>query len=340
MNFILDPYILALPDSTTETLRLQDYAERLYMWTREVNRRNHKFWLSWAILDALYGSGLYPTYENLQNLTINAQFSAVHDAYTLFRATERELTEPPLLDDQIQDRDIAYELEQALVIPAAIESRLPDSVAQALRKTLILAALAARKGIDEVFGDLSFATAPNGFRESDLRLEFEAILPGLDDIIIIDDAWPMLTSPAQIDDLEGFTSFWEDTDRAMRWIHRQVFIANSSPPPYPKVRAHADFNQSVKKFQCHRKPAILTKVFRTIVMGLTGEISCYSKTHHPLTKGGEQVCIGEVTAWRLWIEHSNPGWRVHYWRYPDGSFELANLVVHDDLYISLPAQTL
>jgi hypothetical protein len=248
------------------------------------------------------------------------------------------LTEPPLLDDLFDDTDVMYELDQVLVIPSAVEQRLPGDVARALRKTLMLSAVAARYEINDVFRNLLFASAKNGFEDTELQVEFDALIKTLEGIETITNEWPIVTSPAQLDDIEGLASFWEDTDKALRWIYGQIFAAHKSPPPYPTVTTHSGFNDTIKRHQCHNRSATLLKIYRTIVMALTGFVPRNSKTHHPLTRGANQLVSGKATAWRLWIEQKSPGWRLHYWMFTDGSIELANLVPHDNLFIPEPSK--
>lgn len=336
MNFILDPYILAVPQSPVDPQRIEEYAENLYLWVTEAVNHEHKFWLSGIIVNTLLNEGLYPSYDNLRRLQQNAPSILVFDAITLFRAAERGLMEPPLLDELIDDSGILVESEHALVIPVAIEQRLPEPVGQALRKTLILSAYAARCTTNDVFFDLLFATAKNGFRDADLRVEFDALIPLLESIETVTKEWPIVTSPNQLSDVGGLAAFWENTEKALRWVYDDIFAADTSPPPYPVVTTHSGFNKTVRDCHCHKRPATLLKIFRTTVLGLTGTLPRNTETHHPLTKGGKQIVSGQATAWRLWIEHASPGWRLHYWKFPDGSIELANLVTHDSLFIPTP----
>ena len=52
-----------------------------------------------------------------------------------------------------------------------------------------------------------------------------------------------------------------------------------------------------------------------------------------------QHVAGGISAWRLWVQDSSPGWRVHYWLYPDNSVEFAGFVKHNDYSIAEPLRT-
>lgn len=333
MNVLLDPYILAVPDDTT---RIEAYLMNLYRWTTAISTREHTFWLTNRILHALWDLDLYPKWETLRVLESR---NGVYNVNTLLRACEAELTLPPLLDKLVDNQQYYFEEHETVVVPPAIMERLSGEVAVSLREALALAALGKEFQPHGIFRDLKFGTAPDGFDENILSIDFMVRHIETYEESIISQALEILVDPDDVEETVDIDSIWQDTQRTIIHVHRKLFASNTNPPVCPTVNAGPAFNQSILAHNVNRRPALLFKVFRITVLGLIGEIARNQKTHHNLHVNGVPVNRGKITAWRLWIEHTNPGWRLHYWLYPDGNVELANLVVHDDYTISEPTAT-
>lgn len=333
MNFLLDPYILAIPSVNGE--KIERYAENLYKWASEIKRNEHKYWTSSFIVYALTENEQYPSWDAIKKYMSYSQ--DVYSAYDVFRSIEKEIVSPPYLDDQFQMGPCEYELEETIVIPEQIEARLHEDVAESLRETLIIITIAKNIENNELANSILFGTSDIFDKSESISLETYVIKDDDDDIKELLSNWRIITSIEQLDELEGFLSFWKDTQRAVDWMYRELTRAESKPEPCPRVIASDGFHESICRHGFHKNPTMLEKIFRNIVLGLIGKIprtSTKGTSHHALTDGpnGPQFVreIDKATAWRLYIQESNPGWRVHYWLRQDDTVELGKFCSHDD----------
>jgi hypothetical protein len=334
MNILIDPYILAVPSDSSQ---ISDYLENLFEWLTAVSSDTNHYWLSSEVVNALLKSKIYPTWEALQEIEQQAS-EHFYNANTLLRACEPQLMEPPLLDELFNNSIYYFEDEAVAVIPPQIDQRLPETVSKALKKTLALAAIGNFFQLDDVFEDLAFATTSAEFSVTQLDVKFEVSDLDKKADQAVSFSLDMLFSPNEVDEMAGLVSFWDHAARACHFVHRKIYQNHQSPPPLPVIEARPSFYESLEHYQMPRQSAELYKIYRKIVMGLTGDIKRNQIIHHPLQRNDQDLRIGSATAWRLWIEHSTPGWRVHYWLYQDGSVELAKFVPHDDMRIPDPAK--
>lgn len=336
MNILLDPYILAVPRPYEK--RTIEYLENLEQWTAAIRRQGKaRFWTAQVVFDALWDENLYPTWETIAQLEAALPADKEINAQTALRACEREIFEPPLLDELVDNQTLYYEGTDVIIIPPAIADRLPRAVADAFRETLALAAVGSYLQVNPLFKDLVFGTVANGFQEKDLLTEFDA--QNLEDAEThhVSKSWTMFFSPEQLYEIDNLIDIWQNTPRAIRWVHHKLYSGDSRHP-LPKVSSSAEFNASIKKYSLDKRSASLYKIFRKIVQAATGDISKNQKIHHRLHRNGKNITRGRIIAWRLWIENATPGWRVHYWQYPNGEIELACLVKHDDYTIPEPSK--
>jgi len=334
MDFLLDPFIITIPSSNGN--RAENFIDGLYDWTSEIRRKNHKFWLSFPIVNALIQENQYPDLNNIPRYMEKGVFV---DAITLFQALRKIMEFPSYLDETIPQIDHFYfELEDSVVLPSEVEERLSPTVADALKETLIELAIAKDVFDDKLANKILFGTSDIPEDEERILLETCVINIDNDDTKDLTSEWDIVTSIEQLDEIEGFMSFWEDTQRAISWMYRQVIIGESNPEPCPKVIAGEGFHDSIRSHGYHNKPTMLRKIFRITVLGLIGKIPRTTgkkeSTHHALTDGkaGPQYIreSDQATAWRLYIQEKYPGWRVHYWQKKDKSVELIKFSSHDD----------
>jgi hypothetical protein len=296
------------------------------------------------MLDALWCANRYPTWDLLVALEEHLPVDKLYNVQTLFRACEAQLTMPPLLDDLVVNSTHYYENDQIVVIPEAIARRLPTPLADALRETLALAALGCTMRSHAAFRDLVFGTDVHTVEERSLHVNFSAQDIQTDEVTSVRHKWDIVTSPELLDDdgdlaaVADLCELWQDTARAVTVMYKLVHGNSSVPPPCPVVFSHISFNQQLSSFGVHRQPALLTKLFRQFVKGITDLMPRHTKYHHPLYHNGKSVRRPQANAWRLWVEDSTPGWRLHYWLYSDGCIELASFVKHDDFSIPEPSR--
>ena len=333
MHILLDPYILAVPVSGKRSL--DDYLERLYVWTTAIGKREAQFWLPYVVYETLQKANLYPSFEVLRNV-IGSSDNSSFDVQTTMRACERSLYGPPIFEDLFENQSWYYEKDQVHLIPAAITNRLPPEVADALRETLALAVLGRRERAHPVFEDLLYATVPNGFQEKSLYtyvVTYKVTEEEANEETEIKEEWRMIFSPEEIDDIIGLLSFWKNTTRALAWARHQVTKEGFSTENMANYRVGKRFNQSILATHMNQHPQVMEALFIKIVKCLCGIIPrsniSRDSPNHPIREGRNshtQVTRkrgnAKDTAWRLRIQGD---WRLHYWLLPDGTIELANV---------------
>lgn len=334
MNILLDPFIFAVPDNASQ---MTDYLENLYSWVAAVGTNCNKYWLSSEIVDALLETKRYPNWENLQLVQQQAS-ELVYDVNTTLRACEFQLMEPPLLDGLFNNDLYYYDDKSVLLVPPEIEKRLPEKLSMALKQTLATAAIGRHFQLHPVFSNLVFGTVSAGIVDGQLNVNLDVHNLDSKTNLPLLYSLDMLFSPSDIDYIVNILDIWEDTARMTSYVHHKIYSSNQKPPKLPVIIASPAFNQSIINYNLHRQSAELFKIFRTIVLGLVGEIRRNQKEHHNLHNNGKPLSHGSSTAWRLWVEHSTPGWRVHYWLHSDGCIELATLVPHHNLTIPRPSR--
>lgn len=334
MDCLLDPFLIALPSEDSDANRFENYIEELYRWTAEVRKKNHKFWLSWWIFDALEKTKQYPNWNNVQ--VIKKQHPQVFSAYDVFRACERELLEPFFIDEVCKNEDLYYESASAIVLPEEIEERLKSNVAQALRETLVYIGIAKRICEEPVVLGLLFASIPVKSGNNLVTLKIRAndfSKEGAE--VEIDTEWPLITSMEQLDGFEGLKSFWQDTQRAVDWAYKQLCTEGKLRPAEtfcPQIIRGKNFNSSIKTMHFENRIDVLSAIFRVAVLATTGKLPKNTKPHKPLRVGdeadSEQVIRQSdgATAWRVWVTKGAQAIRLHYWLTPDNQVELSNAV--------------
>lgn len=336
MNILLDPYVLAIPE---ENARIQTYLDDLYLWTTAVIRKEHHYWTSQCVVEALCGAGCYPSLWNLRPLERYISEDKPYNICTLFTACERQLTTPPLLDELFDNPIILYEDEGIIVIPPQIESRLPENVASALKATLALSAVGKHLSAHSVFGTLLFATAPDSFPEKQLEVFFVAQNLETEEPQEITDSFDIVFTPEEVDGLEGLLAHWEDTQWALRWTYqalKQVGNLNDAPRSLPRITAGRKFNESIDKLHLDKDVGLMEDLFKAVILAAVGKKTRFQKAegndHHPL-RGDKERQIEREDGGLAWRLHLQRNYRLHYWLLPNGDFELSCVCVHDDYKI-------
>lgn len=95
--------------------------------------------------------------------------------------------------------------------------------------------------------------------------------------------------------------------------------------PLPSYAVSEGFAESLDMLSEHN-PALLDKTAKAVLRILLGQ----DRGGHKLDASGKVREDGAVS-WRSYIEQGTPSARrLHYWRKPGGSIQLAKVVVHDD----------
>ena len=331
MHLILDPYILTVPVVDADNQKWVEFAETLYLWSKEIQKQTHKFWLSWSVYDTLNSLGRYPTWPNLQSIAEKLPEDTPYDIQDVFSSCKRALTEPSFLEELALDDNHEIVADTTVVIPEAILARLPNQVSEALEDTLTYSAIISHQELNEIFSQLHFASTKDGFAEDSLLLSVKAYDVEIDEEEIIEESWPILLSPDQI-----ASFWWEDTEKALHLAREKVNLGSEAEKKWPQWRVGPAFNASLLALPWHKKPKKMMTLFEKIAKMFLGEPPRYKyakgingkkNPHHPLKRGNDPITRDDgAEAWRLKVSRD---YRLHYWFLPDKSIELSEVVYHE-----------
>ena len=323
MNSLLDPYILAIPEHNAEEPKCIAYADALENWSGSINEKLHKILSSYLLVDALVETNQYPLECNLRKVR---GLHTVLSSFDTFRSCERQLTNPPFIEDYMPNIDELPENELAklIVLPEQLEKRLHKDVALALKKTLAKIAIAAEVHKSEFAQQLMFGTI-------DLVDDLQHVKINTSEI-----KWKFVTQPEQLDDMESWENLWMYTQRGINRAYRQLVsehAVDAKVHQCPEPAVGGEFNDIILREGYFRDETLMRTLFRHVVLGLLN-IGGYERHkyaegnyHHPLTNIPVRQDGGK--AWRLYVGD----YRLHYWQLSDGSVELSKVGVHNDMTI-------
>jgi hypothetical protein len=346
MDFLLDPHVIAVPNSIASADELTAYIDTLKRWLLASGMKNHKLWFTSYMTKTLHKENLFP-YPSIIKSRYSSDLSQKHkqDLQTIVQVIQGRLMQPPHLDKHLNLPEPDLDLIDSIVLPGEIEKRLSSDVAHALKKSFVAMGIESVKNNSDEVRNMFFATNPLGTAN-----QVEIDINQLDDGAIIERinaTWSMLTHPDQLDEVEGLLNFWRETQRALNWKFNQLqacgALIKGMKCPMPKVGLH--FNQSIEANKPIKNLGLVETTFRNTILALM-EISGFERhihargesgkmnKHHRLLNDGEHITRQDgSTAWRV---HLCGNHRLHYWLLPDGSAELSVVTSdqHNDFYIA------
>lgn len=348
MHFLLDPFIFAIPTEDATPDSIESYFETLRTWAPIVLESNHKFWISYLIAQALTDIEQYPTYARLAQLDkyldtyINAD-DKPYDIYTLQRACERMLAGPPLIEDYLT----CY--ARVEVEPAEVQDLLPPEIIQRLHPvlkdafviTLGFIAFAKEKEQHQQASNLLIATTDHYRGEDALALTLTVWEADQEDWVEIplNTTWQIIYQPEQLDEIEGLTSFWQDSERGLEWAYRDLAARNKLDPDVHSLsnfKVGSGFTDSIASYHWYNHPDLLAAIFRAAIYAITCALPRTDRgKHKPLRTGKKSLepqrtrDSDNATAWRVHVTRGHPGLRLHYWLTPDNIVELSTVAPHE-----------
>lgn len=347
MDFLLDPHVLAVPDSFADEVALSKYIDTMKRWLVASSMDKHKLWFTSYMTKALNKHNVFP-YPNVIRDRCSRVLTNKHksDLLTLSNVIHGRLMQPPHLDKHLNAIEPDLDLIDSVVLPREIEERLSkisdQDVAHALKKSLVMMGIESAKNNSEIAQNIFFATNP-----IEAVNQVEVCINQLGenaDMEKINAAWALLTHPDDLDDVDGLLNFWNDTQRALDWAFKKL-CANNCLGEKPKrfaPKVGKKFNQSIIESHNDKSLTVLEALFRNAVLAHndTGGFERFGKNHHELREGDESTKPQKVraadgaTAWRV---HLCGATRLHYWQLEDGNIELSRVTKgnnHDDFYIA------
>lgn len=345
MNFLLDPYIVAAPKSITTSEQLSDYIETLKGWTDLQKLRKHDFWFTSHLACALSDAKRYPYPTTIKNICKGVKMGE-DDAVNLETAIaviQKDLMEPPYLDDRFIDLQIEHELIESIVLPEEVSNRLQSKEIEfALKKSLIEMALAGEKHGSEFAKNIIIASKSIPSDTQELTLNLEQVVSE-HETEQLSASWRLVSDPSELDDIQDLKNIWEKTEYCIAQAYEQLCknkTLDRRTQKCPKIIAGKGFNKSVKDLHLDNQPAVLASIFTNMVIGMY-DLGAYKRTvtakkgtnHHALQDDPNHQAVRDTdnaTAWRIYLSGS---YRLHYWLLPDGSAELSKVGVHPDMTI-------
>lgn len=344
MDFLLDPYVVAAPKVISSSDQLAYYVNSLLDWIRLKKSSGHIFWFTTHLASALTEDDCYP-YPSVIKRSCKGIKITEDDALNLetaIRAIQKDFIEPRYLEEVIGDLQINFELIESVVLPEEIQSRLSPSVAFALKKSLVMMAIAIHKYGSEFAKNVFVASNPLPADSNEVMIDFNHLISS-DDFEHMIASWRLVSKPKQLDEIEGLLNFWQDTHRALDWAYGQLRADNSLDDTRRFLRPIVgnSFNKSIIDAHFEKNLTVLDALYRNCVLAIYGEGGferCGHK-HHELRIGPQpnqpQQIRGSdgATAWRV---HLCGVIRLHYWLLSDGRVELSRVTNgnHNDFYIA------
>ena len=342
MDFLLDPFVIALPKSTASAKEVEEYLYSLSEWTQMVVTEGHKFWLSEPIVDVLSSVDLYPGYSDVQKLYARYDNEIeLFDASTVSRACQNIFT-PPYIDKEIEKQipeiiELNFVNQTTFVIPDEISKRLEKlgpEVSDALEYTLAKLGYVKETYALELTQSLVFATRSVTATEISVHAkpQGENQLLGTD----FEARWEIISEPDQLNVEERLESFWPNTQKALEWAYQALVargILDEKTHSFPKHwKVGKKFNESIRKNHFDRED-LLIKIFLAAAKVLSGYVKATIETddnHHLVGKNHKQITrvSDNAKAWRIHVSEL-PNIRLHYWLAKDGFVELSLTCVHE-----------
>jgi len=344
MDFLLDPYILAVPELSRGADPAREYLFSLQAWAAEVTAGAHKFWLSAPILESLCRVNQYPLYDQVKSLAQRIKHeSKIFDANTAFRACEPILVSPPYIDDKLQN-GYAIRVDEAttVIIPDVIANRLHPEVADALRETLARVGYAKEKHSQELAVSLLFATSALEGQDDTVGVEADIYAPDRSNRLKVETDWLLITSPSELGEIKKLETFWANIEQAVNWAYQDLCdcgVLDKEKHKLPNFAVGGRFSQCIQQQHWDKRPDYLAKVFRTAVKVLTGYWSRGTKKNHELrissSNRRQRIRARDgATAWRAQVTRGRLAIRLHYWLTPDGVVELSTIGPHENYKIA------
>lgn len=344
MDFLLDPYVVAAPKVITNSDQLSNYINSLLDWIRLKKSSGHNFWFTTHLASALTEDESYPYPSVIKRSCkgVKIKDDDVFNLETAIRAIQSDFIEPKYLEEKIGDFEVDFELIESVVLPDEIQSRLSPPVAFALKKSLVMMAIAGTKHGSEFAQNVFVASNPLPADSNEVMIDFNHLI-ATDDFEHMIASWRLVSRPTQLDDIEGLLKFWLDTQRALTWAYGQLRADNSlnNSHKYPEPLVGSIFNESIVDAHFDRNLTVLDALFRNTVLAIhgVGGFERGGRKHHELRTGHQasqpqQVRASDgATAWRV---HLCSVVRLHYWLLPDGRVELSRVTNgnHNDFYIA------
>jgi hypothetical protein len=160
MHLLVDPIVIALPQSPVTEEQVLSFFEHLMRWSGEIRANRHEFIASEPCIEALYLSNRYPTPRGIQQLLERFPIEDV-DAKTVYAACSRIIENYPYFEQKatVREDEIIVDTDSVYSSPD-VSSRLEEPLTTAFRETLGYIAFASEQVKPPLIDDLMLVTHP------------------------------------------------------------------------------------------------------------------------------------------------------------------------------------
>lgn len=215
MNFIFDPIVLTIPESTDKA-DINRFVEQINIWSQEVIARRHSFFVSGFYIGVLVNTNRYPEVHTLQPIWEKVSVPVL-DIQTISSVCRGLLKRLPYFEDHEDLQNIiGVNAESVRTIPDLDYRFSKDRDIElfiAFREMLGYVAYAKEKSPPLSFEDLSIATHPISNTNF---IEISAEILKYDGDMLLTSSVPLITNPNDLLQTRELNDIWQNIEPKLK----------------------------------------------------------------------------------------------------------------------------
>jgi len=336
-SILIDPIIVATPESSEEAEEIKAWLYNLDSWLKEADSSLYNWYYSANAIYNLYDIQRYPDFKRVQTWVRQYKLDINLGIITKRLAT---FFQNPDLDIGHKLKDLEKELERfgylvecepnSIVIqPEQFVSRWPIVIKDLMSPVLATTCACKHHNKHEFAKELSIATL--ALTKEDKEIEVTAtILASMPDIELeenrkISQSFPLIFTPDDLPSLLDIVELWNKGEAGIRLAIEQNYEQGWSN----RLKFHLgeDFIESVRDANLNYDETLINKIVRTMAAVVADEAK--NSKGFRLEQFRETIAGNspqEIRAsdqagrWRVSLIMGGPAWRLHYWQIPDKQF--------------------
>jgi hypothetical protein len=352
LQLAVDPYLLCLPDPCTSEIQIQQFVNALLGWSTLLRRKEAHVLVSDAVRAALLADGEYPHQHRLRDLLRILKCEIV-DHETVCRLAQSLLDRTPSLEDTFGVRVVLLDESKTAIEPRGLVNRLKRKTRAALAEMLVIVSVGEAYCATKMQRlTIVASTSLNGAgdaEEPDIALEAELHdlqwaeqdeEMGLSFPLLIRNTIPLASCHEAILRQAGVWKVWDNAsseDAAIDAIElcvRDLMRVGLDDGRRIRFRLGGCFLESVRKWGFSSRSdyamVLVESCARIILDAPKNPLNAF-RIDKTSTK--QRVRKDGALAYRTHLTKKGPGYRLMFWRLPDGTVEFANVGDKDELTI-------
>ena len=337
MKALLDPYVLMVPPIHSPRERIQSYLEALETWLSDdfgglVNR----LYTSECVYQ-LVENDLFPYHHTISTLLSESKITG-YDAYDIAIITSNFFETFEAIEDHLSRISVVSTIS---IDPYILISRLPSNSTRLLGDCLANIAL-QNMNSDPLLAIMWILSVENedikqanvSIKGTVLSIAATAASQGFPSTPFpIDESLSLLFSREDLLDSLDWTAVWDCPELAIEKAYYSVIVPSQRETfSVATYRVGSAFVETIRGHGFQNQSGRLRSVYETCALVICGYAKHVSGINPRPLKGASRLDGAEGK--RANISKRGPGYRLHYWKCPDGSIELSCINVHNDFTIA------